>query len=435
MIDIIINTITNAPDMLMHQLKTNQFFSGGIMLTILGGAGYYIKPFFNKVYEIFARKVRFSVYFDQNDKFFTYFNRWLANSKYQVKVRNVQVTLNENQSSYQSEAPVPSFRKKSKSKPKDEKPDYYLQQKEDSFIIWYKWHPILITKTQEKLEHVTDRDEILYNHYTLSGLFAKRKLYSMIKEVMTYKDEEKNKNIIELYVRDYGRWDYQGDLAGRSMESVIMNEDIKKDLLRDVDEFLGAEEWYYKLGIIYKRGYLFYGSPGSGKTSIIKALATYTGFKLHYLNLTSSDMDDETLVKLSANIHSPCMLVVEDIDAIFDGRKNITNSKISFSGLLNCLDGIFSSSGTIVIFTTNHIEKLDPALIRSSRIDMQVELTYPKFEQIEEFFKMFYNKELDIPEPKMKQISMAKIQDVCMVNKENVEKARKDVYNLIKKEK
>jgi len=445
MFEFITETITNAPNMLMEQLRTNQFFSGGIMLTILGGAGYYIKPFFKWIYEVFARKVRYSVYFDQNDKIFIYFNRWLADSDFKVKIRNVQVTMNEDGSKYSNDSHSPigrasnGRRKLSKntdvaSQEKEEKgnPEYFITQKEDSFVIWYKKHPIVITKTQEKLEHTTDRDEILYNHYTLSGLFAKSKLHSLIEEVMRYKDEEDNRNIIELYVRDYSRWDYQGDLVGRSMESVIMDEEVKKKLLADVNEFLSAEEWYYNMGITYKRGYLFYGSPGSGKTSIVKALATYTKFKLHYLNLTSDNMDDESLVSLASNVKSPCMLIVEDIDAIFDGRKNITKSKISFSGLLNCLDGIFSSTGTIVVFTTNHIEKLDPALIRSSRIDMQIELSFPKWEQIKEYFKMFYGKEIEAPEHQIKKVSMAKIQDICMVNKENSEEAKKEIYNIIK---
>jgi chaperone BCS1 len=180
----------------------------------------------------------------------------------------------------------------------------------------------------------------------------------------------------------------------RTIESVILPADLKQQLLDDVDNFLGKEtaRWYMTHCIPYKRSYLLYGPPGTGKTSTITALASYTDRNVAYLHVSDPKMTDAILKKSLQSVPSKSIVVLEDVDALFGAdRTKLENIPLSFSGLLNALDGIGGKDASIFVLTTNHIDRLDPALIRPGRVDMQIE--YPPVitdEQIEQMFKQFY---------------------------------------------
>jgi chaperone BCS1 len=117
--------------------------------------------------------------------------------------------------------------------------------------------------------------------------------------------------------------------------------------------------------------------------------------------------------------------VFEDVDVYFNGRKNNNPNGVSFSMLLNCLDGAFSKDGTIVIMTTNHVENLDSALIRPGRIDVKLEISNPKKIEIVEYLKNFYEVDeiIGFDDYIDSAISMVKIQDICLVNKDSLSDA------------
>jgi chaperone BCS1 len=124
------------------------------------------------------------------------------------------------------------------------------------------------------------------------------------------------------------------------------------------------------------------------------------------------------------------ILLFEDIDAYFKGRSQInTKSKITFSGLLNSLDGALQLNGVLVILTTNHLENLDPALLRPGRIDLVKEIGFAGREEVEEYLQMFYLQEIKIPF----EIStpMCNVQNVCLENPENPELAIKELEKLV----
>ena len=131
------------------------------------------------------------------------------------------------------------------------------------------------------------------------------------------------------------------------------------------------------------------GHWGTGKTSLIKGLATKFDYGISILPF-SSKLGDVELFKAIRKIRNDTFLVLEDIDSLFINRKegDTHKNRITFSGLLNILDGITTSSGLITFMTTNHKSKLDPALIRPGRIDYV--MTF-KFIQKEQFINMFYN--------------------------------------------
>lgn len=180
----------------------------------------------------------------------------------------------------------------------------------------------------------------------------------------------------------------------RTIGSVILDKGIKNMILDDVKDFLKSGQWYFDRGIPYRRGYLLFGPPGSGKTSFIQALAGDLDYNICILNLSEANLTDDRLNHLMNHIPERSLLLLEDIDAAFNKRDQTDDSGyksgVTFSGLLNALDGVASSEETITFMTTNHPEKLDPAILRPGRVDFRVLIGDATEYQMREMFLRFY---------------------------------------------
>lgn len=147
-----------------------------------------------------------------------------------------------------------------------------------------------------------------------------------------------------------------------------------------------SEDWYKSRGIPWRRGWLLHGSPGTGKTALARAIAEDLDLPVFAYDLASMHNDElqEHWTNMLAEV--PCMALIEDIDAVFHGRRNVCGrdrQTLTFDCLLNCLDGIERADGLLVIISTNRIDHVDPALgvpdertgsTRPGRIDRVVEL-------------------------------------------------------------
>lgn len=227
----------------------------------------------------------------------------------------------------------------------------------------------------------------------------------------------------------------------RTIGSVILDDGIKEDIVADVRDFLKSGKWYFDRGIPYRRGYLLYGPPGSGKTSFIQALAGELDYNICILNLSEANLTDDRLNHLMNHIPERSLLLLEDIDAAFNKRTQTEEggfkSGVTFSGLLNALDGVASSEETITFMTTNHPEKLDPAILRPGRIDYRILINNATPHQIEKMFLRFYENEkakatefvnsalaLNVP------ISTAQLQGLFVYNKNDPQGAINMVQTL-----
>ena len=188
----------------------------------------------------------------------------------------------------------------------------------------------------------------------------------------------------------YTGWDCVLSKKPRAFESVILDKSLSQRVTDDVKMFLGSRPWYEDMGIPFRRGYLLYGPPGCGKTSFCLALAGVLKLDLCLLSLKGlSDCELLTLVRC-APLRS--IIVLEDVDAVFTRRERKEEgfTRVTFSGLLNAIDGVASQEGRIVVMTANHIDTLDPALIRPGRCDVQVMVGCASAEQLEGMFLRFF---------------------------------------------
>ncbi|PSS29445.1 Protein HYPER-SENSITIVITY-RELATED like [Actinidia chinensis var. chinensis] len=189
-----------------------------------------------------------------------------------------------------------------------------------------------------------------------------------------------------------------------TFETLAMDVELKSTIMEDLERFVRRRDLYRKVGKAWKRGYLLYGPPGTGKSSLIAAMANYLKFDVYDLELTDIRENSE-LRELLVGTANRCILVVEDIDCGLDldtdrqaeervmkmlqsdqvrqaqtnyiGRKEKPN-KVTLSGLLNFIDGLWSSCGDerIIVFTTNHKDRLDPALLRPGRMDVHIHMSF-----------------------------------------------------------
>lgn len=231
------------------------------------------------------------------------------------------------------------------------------------------------------------------------GDFIQDFLEEMIKRipVEVKKKDPPVKNEFKIYRwnHSYGDWSVHQRQKGRDMKSVILPQGEIERIEKDMTEFLSAETaaWYDCFGIPYKRSYLFHGVPGSGKTSLICALAGKLSRNVCFLSAHNPRFTDDGMKNAMERLPRDAFLILEDIDSLFNKRTSMNNnSPLTFTGLLNCLDGIGHASGQIVIMTTNYINRLDEALIRAGRADMWVEFTHATKWQLQELFKWFYHK-------------------------------------------
>lgn len=189
-------------------------------------------------------------------------------------------------------------------------------------------------------------------------------------------------------------WDEESKVLKRPIDSVVLPRVVKDRMVNDLSKFLlpKTKDFYMRNGIPYRRSYLFYGTPGTGKTSMVQALAAHFGRNVCFLLPTHPDMNDDTLRAAVNSIPENSIVVFEDIDSLFakDRSSQMSKNSVSFSGLLNALDGIGAANGQVFVLTTNLRENLDNALIRNGRVDLHFEFTYAVAEQMEMMWSNFY---------------------------------------------
>jgi hypothetical protein len=208
-------------------------------------------------------------------------------------------------------------------------------------------------------------------------------------------NNEQDESKLHVFVMTkYGEWMRYNKIPSRTLDTVYFDDKQKQKLRTDIIEFIKMEKEYDEFGIPYKKNYLLTGIPGSGKTSIIKAMCREIGYNLCIFSI-NHDMDNNTALSAFRDIPPKSVLLFEDIDCLFEKRISTSDNKsgFTFSNLLNLLDGVFCRKGLISFITTNHPENLDHALLRQGRTDMIIHMNYPKKVDVKHLFRDMMRKE------------------------------------------
>lgn len=257
-------------------------------------------------------------------------------------------------------------------------------------FFFYRGRPLLLTR----IEHGNNQGETIKEVITLFKFGRSHKLFHELVE------ENKPKTTGQLVVSAWekGEWRKTGEVDCAGLRSVALDIAVRKFFMTELTKFVEGKEDCRRLGIPHKLSMILHGLPGSGKTSIIRALAAEFNFNICTLDL--SCISDRELMSAVGQVPRNSLLLIEDFDSAShlksrqqkdeDGGLFSLANYGTLSGVLNALDGVASLNDVVVMMTTNHLEQIDPALIRPGRIDHVVELPAPGEEAIRDHFITLY---------------------------------------------
>lgn len=417
--------IDEAYNYIVGQLSTNQFFTAAALTGTIMGTVAYLKTIPFRIWNRIQRKVRFTATLtDSVDRATIYraFDMYIS-KHYEREARNVEVgtryttgidltysVLSDIGEDETTEVPT-------------------VTQGNDMFYTWYRRRWIQITKTRAVNNAANSKTNRYSRDYTISGLFAKKQILAMIDAAyMEYmidkKEQEKDKKKASVYMRNYNSWDRLTGVKLKGFNTIFLEE--KQQIIDDLNRFTSTLDVYKRLEVAYKRGYLFYGAPGNGKSTIAGAIAETLNKDLYILDINEVASNIE-LKELFSRLPNGAVLLLEEIDKIY-GRTALAGNQKDLGGLLNALSGIGQKQNIITVMTTNYPEELDSALLRAGRCDMILEIKNPTIGTIREYIKHVFDRDgmeidsqLSIPFVDLQEVALKHIldYDACVLELNN----------------
>jgi chaperone BCS1 len=339
-------------------LPQNPMFAGLTGATVIGGVMVMARQLPLRLWNLSLLAVSAQVTVKSEDPVFWWIVNWLSTSEYGRTARRMRL---ESKSAHASDAPS--------SGPQQEA--VYVLSPSDGMHWFFHRSALLVVNRGKENGGATGanlrlREEITLRAFTWNARSVIARLIQDARESTASGDA-----VTRVYTHSGWNWCTPFDVPQRPMASVILRCGVAETLLADAAEFFDRREWYRERAIPWRRGYLLYGPPGCGKSSIAHALASELDLSVAALSLASVQ-GDGALRDLMVNLPRKCLLLIEDIDAAFVQREAKEIESVSFSGLLNVIDGIAAAEGRILVMTTNHIERIDAALRRPGRADFEI---------------------------------------------------------------
>lgn len=348
-------------DWIILQVKTNQFLSGAIggslSYTILNN----IKTWFFYIYDLilalFTRQIMVD---DVINKKLT--QTFLFNlKKYKRKLRNIQVNRT------------------------DKKNITYFGY--GTHWIWYGWFTVIkLTVTRNNGQSNRTSGLNAYDSITINifGLFTDSARDSLLASAEDNFGKTDDDSRYYYNVTDYSPRKF-AQIKDRPIDSIFINEiDTLKDIIEKIDRIFnsGNDTIYDKLGHSKKLGILLHGSPGCGKSSIIQAISTYFNKDIYYAQMHDDYNDiDYCLRCITTGVPEKSIIVYEDFDCIASIQSRDIEKKSDqydeniLPKILQLFDGLGLPDRSIIIVTTNYLDKIDNAIKRDGRFDIKLEIT------------------------------------------------------------
>jgi chaperone BCS1 len=367
----------------------NQFASGGLLLMIIGGISVYLRAVPLKAWVWFVEQVTMMITIKDDDAAFVWVKEWFLEQNFLKRIRRLDVdtTLRG-----RNVALIPA-------------PGHHW--------FWHAGRPFRVDfYRSEETSAWRPRPHELLTFHTIGR--KQSFLSQFVSEIVEC--HRKNVEVSSwLYVYDDG-WTRVEGYSPRLLESVILKTGEKEHLIRDVQKFRKSKQRYRSLGVPYHRGYLLHGPPGTGKTSLVSALAETFGMSIYAMNLTQ--FNDKTLMSAVNEVGQNSVILFEDIDCMKSGKARLSSGEwsgekqmpqkpgekedpadrfgVTLSGLLNVVDGFSAPENVLFFMTSNQIEVLDPALLRPGRLDYRLYLGKATEQQKTELYRRFFPRSSEV---------------------------------------
>jgi chaperone BCS1 len=261
---------------------------------------------------------------------------------------------------------------------------------------------------------------------------SRKPIFDLIKEITPPNIIDGKMSIFTL--DKHNEWYPSSNVDKRDINSVILKKETKAEILNEIDSFIKNKEWYVSNGLSYKLTFIFHGEPGCGKSSLIKAIASSYNKNIYSLNLHA--IKDNDLTTVVNEIKRGSVLIIEDFDTASAAVSREQGagefvSKLSMSTLLNCLDGVVPLDDLIIFLTTNHLDKIDPAIKRKGRVDKTIEITKLTTNEIKEYVSYVYKEDL---KGEFKDLPGCDLQSLVLTHKQDFDSFEIDLINKYRKD-
>lgn len=353
--------------------KTNPVIAGAASLYGLAVITYILKDIPGTVWRKIKREFTTTLVINSSDVIYYDFLKWISINKNHSFVRNLNYA-NLSRSGYGDSVVSIGYGR-----------------------VYFVLNNHFFAMDRDKIDanNTADKKEVI----TLTLLGRNKKILENLFEIIKINSDTEFQ-YTKLYHYRNKIWQVFSQCYKRNLNTVIVEKDTKTNLLKTIDSFINSKEWYLEKGVPWRLGIMLSGPPGTGKTSLVKALCSYYNKDLYIVNLIN--MNDNILRDALSSVPEGAIVVIEDIDAggigitrevgtIAAGPGETEFMGTTLSGVLNAIDGVASGEGRILIATTNHIENLDQALIREGRFDLKASIGYMTDETYREYLGRFYD--------------------------------------------
>lgn len=361
---------------------TNPMFSGGIGLAAMGGVMYFLRSLPGQIMSFVKTQFVTDLTIYSEDGLFDVMNGWMARH---VLKHSRNLKLEERWEYSEASGGGDDVVVGGDNETRERKIDFgpgvgwhFVKHGKHHYFV----HRYADEKAGQSWGH--DRRENLCL-YALGRRSGRDKLRALIDAAVA--ELVKDNKRIPILMWDLTQFSVMDRRLPRPLDTIYVSEETKKFLQDDLKNFVASRETYMRQGVPYRRGYFFEGPPGTGKSSLVFALAASMKRPIYVIN-PSSMGSDESLYSAFSRVPENGVILIEDIDTnLVTGARREAPKKtnrndppqrggdkgdgITLSGLLNAIDGVWAKEGRILFITSNHPDKLDPALLRPGRIDVR----------------------------------------------------------------